>query len=100
MCDSSEAREGDGPSGSSGYADRQQAMKYAASYMPTALRLAQQSHDANISDVVREAYADGFLQGFHIGFCEGEAKQAILEIQGRERFLEEVRAELAGTSEA
>ena len=34
---------------------------------------------------------NAYVKGYEHGFTEGEAKQAILEIRGRDRFLQELK---------
>jgi len=40
-----------------------------------------------LAEHLQKAYAKGWEHGFH----EGETKQAILEIQGRDRFLKDLK---------
>ena len=40
-------------------------------------------------------YKAGYKEGFEKGLYEGEAKQAIIEIRGRELFNKEIRAKIA-----
>ena len=47
---------------------------------------------AQLADDIEAAYKRGLADGYDKGFREGEAKQAILEMRGRDAFLKELRA--------
>ena len=54
---------------------------------------------SGVIELCQQARQEGFKDGFQKGFEEGESKQAILEIRGRDKFLEDVRKKIAAGEE-
>ena len=61
--------------------------------MPSEYKQSKEVVNDLIDNIIKGSYAEGFSKGYDKGFEEGAAKQAILELRGRDKFLAELRQE-------